>query len=124
MNGTASATLNHARIASILSAPGSRRRRELDGEQRPTGEIVQRRGERARLCADAQHPEELEAVGGRTVRFHARRDAEELQLRPERRVELVRTERAGVERTRDELPERIELGERRPRRVVLVRGAV
>src|SRR4029078_6094637 len=105
MNGTASATLNHARIASILSAPGSRRRRQLDGEQRPTGEIVQRRGERARLCADAQHPEELEAVGGRTVRFHARRDAEELQLRAQPWVGLGRTERARLERTRDETPQ-------------------
>ena len=40
------------------------------------------------------------------------------------RVERAGTERAGVERSRDELPEGIELGELRAGRMVLVRGAV
>ena len=43
---------------------------------------------------------------------------------PKVAIELRRAERAGVRRAGDELPERVELGERGARRIVVMRRAV
>src|SRR5215510_4075132 len=76
------------------------------------------------LRVRAQRAEELEAVARWAVVLHSGRDAGELHLWTECRVERFRAERPRVQRTRHEFPERIEFGERRPARIVAVRRAV
>jgi hypothetical protein len=56
-------------------------------------------------------PQELQAVARRLVRTVG--GSREDDLRAEGRVQCVRTEGAGVQRAGDELPERVEVGERR-----------
>src|SRR5690348_9378797 len=99
-------------------------RRQLDAEERAAGEVVQLRGEGPLTRVRFQRAEELEPIARWTVALHARRHADEFRFRTERGVELVRTERAGVQRARDEFPERIEVGERRARGIVMMRRAV
>src|SRR5437773_10900948 len=73
---------------------------------------------------DLAEPEDVNWLARRTIRFQAWRDAHEPDLRPECRVERIRPERAGVHRPGDEFPERIERGEARACRTVMMRGAV
>src|SRR5258708_599705 len=92
--------------------------------QRGAGEILQRHVHAFAAAVDLDlavelHPgrwrQVLLAVGGRLLEHH---------LRPERVVELIGPEGPRVERTGDEFPERIEIGELRLRRIVEMRGGV
>src|SRR5262245_8535631 len=58
-----------------------------DAVKRLAGEIAQFHRQRAGLRVGAQQSEELEALGRRPVRLHARRDADELRFWSERLVE-------------------------------------
>ena len=73
---------------------------------------------------DPTAAEELKRLAWRPVRLQARRNAQEFHLGTKGPIHLVRAEGAGVQRPRHELPERIELGEARARRAVIVRGGV
>src|SRR5919197_962861 len=101
----------------IAGAPGTRPSAELrldvDGIEALAVDVVQRDGQGLRLPVDPPEPEELQPVERRPVLLHARRDAEELGLRPEAHVDLAGAERAGVDRPGDELPERVEVAEPR-----------
>ncbi len=71
---------------------------------------------------DVDLAEELVAAARRCVR--SRRRLLEHELRPERVVEEIRAEAAGVQRAGDEFPERIEVLELRAIRIVVMRRAV
>ena len=85
---------------------------------------MERHGRRARLRIDGHLSEVLQPVAGRAVA--RRRGRGEHGTRTEGRVECTGAGRgAGVERAGDELPERIEVGVGRLRRIVAVgRGVV
>lgn len=73
---------------------------------------------------DLERAEKLQSFGGRAVALHTLRDAEEFQLRAERRIELAGAEGAGMGGAGDEFPEGTELGEFGLRRIVVVRRGV
>ena len=73
---------------------------------------------------DASEAEELIPLARRTVWFHAGWNRQEADLRAERAIEIVRPERARVQRPGDEFPERHEVGEARTRRIVVIRRRV
>src|SRR4051812_47264167 len=83
---------------------------------------AQRDREDAGARGDPGVTEEMVAAGRRLVREIGR--LREDDLRAESAVQRIRAERARVDRTGDDLPERIEVGERRPRRVVVVSRGV
>ena len=125
-HGHAAAARPVAATCGRATASAQRRRRVAGWSRRSRvpARLCRLAAQRAGRRLDDQPAEELEALARRTVRLHPGRDAEEPHLGAEGRVERVRPERAGMERPGDELPERRELGEARPRRVVVVRRGV
>ena len=87
------------------------------------GQVFQRHLQRAAPAVDFHRAVELPAFGRRHVVASVRRFLER-KLRAEGVVERVRAEAAGVDRSCDELPERVEVLELRLRRIVIVRGTV
>src|SRR5262245_6590026 len=86
-------------------------------EDRNAADCEEIDGQRAALRGEVDLAEELQAAVGREIRLAGRRRLEEDDLRSERAVERVRSERAGVERSGDEFPEAVEVAERRLRRI-------
>ncbi len=77
------------------------------------------------LAVDIDNAEELQAGGRRQVlALLGRRRLDELQLGAEGHVEIVRAERAGMQRAGDEFPERVEVLELRLVRIVVMRRRV
>src|SRR6186713_1490183 len=73
-------------------AENSTRRRQFDLVWPFAGEVVQSNRHRARFRVDRHRPEELVAVARRPVPLESFRNAVELRLWPEGRVERVRAE--------------------------------
>src|SRR2546421_660423 len=68
--------------------------------------------------------EELHAGRWRQVLLARSRRLDEFHFRPKRVVELVRPERAGMQGTGDEFPERLEILELRLAWIVIMRGRI
>src|SRR5688500_1192003 len=83
-------------------------------------QISQRDGHHARRSADANEPEKLKACSRPATAGCAALDARKASFRSEGRIELIRSERACVERTRDKLPKRVEVREAPALRIVVV----
>src|SRR5262249_48777425 len=113
-------TLSAGQARARSGTPDGRRslRIERHLEERVPGKVVERDRHDLGLAVDGGQPEILAALRGRPVRLHAHGHADVARLGPERAVDLVRAEAAGVDRAGDELPERVEVGEGGPARVV------
>src|SRR5690242_16466712 len=111
----------HPWLNSSWNAHPSGGGRELDRVEAGPLAVVERGGHRGGLAVDPGDAEELVSFGGGPVPLHPIGDRLELDPGAEGVVELRRAEGAGVERAGDELPERVELGEPGPRRVVGMR---
>ena len=81
-------------------------RLEVNRKQLLPGDVVQFGRQHFAGGRDLQRAEELIALAGRSVALQALRDAQELELRAERRIELAGTKCSGMGRAGDELPER------------------
>src|SRR5438309_1726539 len=103
--GSAEAGLAGPVVVTATSALGI----EVRAEHRHAGQVVQAHGQHLRLGVDPSHAEELQPLAGWAVRLQVRGDPAEAHLGPERIVEGVRAERARMEGTGHELPERVEV---------------
>src|SRR5688572_13487241 len=99
-------------------------RRELGGVQHPAAGVAVGYRHRLRAPVDPYVPEVEIVVGRCGVETARRRCLLEHDLRPERRIECVGAEAAGMDRAGDELVEWQEIVERGLLWIVAMRGAI